>query len=196
MSAAAYGIIGVLAGVLLTGLINFFLQRAADRRRWQRDDEAQQKRWEHEDEAHHRQWEREQEAQRERWRREDLVRHHSERFQLYSEFNQAASAIVEDAFADVLDTAPVYAEEESKELHRKVVAELYPRVEVIASEPAKEAAQEFVQNIWRAALNANDWDYGDPQIYAQALSKCSRKFAEAAREELGVALDQKDASAR
>lgn len=192
MSAAAYGIIGVVAGVLLTGLINFVLQRAADKRRWKYEDEAQQKRWEHEDKAQQQQWEREQEAQRERWRREDLVRHHSERFQLYTEFNQAAQAIVTDAWADVLPEAPVFAEEGSRELCRKVIAELYPRIRVIASEPVKEAARLLVGKINNTLFMAAEGERYDPDAYAEYLTAWSEKFAEAAREELGVAIDHKD----
>ena len=68
MSAAAYGIIGVLAGVLLTGIVNFFLQRAADHRRWKQEDESQ----------------------RERWRHEDRIRYQVERLSVYRDFSLGA----------------------------------------------------------------------------------------------------------
>lgn len=68
MSAAAYGIIGVVVGSLLTGLINFFLQRAADERRWKHEDEAQ----------------------RERWRHEDRIRYQVERLSVYRDFSLGA----------------------------------------------------------------------------------------------------------
>ncbi len=49
MSAAVIALVGVVVGALLTALLNFFLQRTADERRWRREDEAQRLRWEHED---------------------------------------------------------------------------------------------------------------------------------------------------
>lgn len=177
LSGALIALVSAAAGLLG----NYIAQRSADKRRWEREDKVQQ-----------RQWELEQEAQRERWRREDLVRHHPERFQLYTEFNQAASAIVASSWAYVLDEMPVYAKEESQELYRKVVAELYPRIQVVASEPVKEAAQKFVSVITNAAFFGATGDLVDDQAYAQALGNWSQRFAEAAREELGLVIDPKD----
>lgn len=78
-------------GAVLTTVLNFLLQRSADNRRWKREAEAQRERWEHEDEV-----------QQQRWNREDKVRYHLERVRLYTEFNKVASAIVTDAYEDVL----------------------------------------------------------------------------------------------
>jgi len=49
MTTAIVGLVGVIVGSVLTALLNFYLQRAADRRRWEREDELQKHRWERED---------------------------------------------------------------------------------------------------------------------------------------------------
>lgn len=64
MSPAVIALLGVVVGALLTALLNFFLQRAADGRRWEREDAAQ----------------------RERWEREDRVRFQAERLGVYRDF--------------------------------------------------------------------------------------------------------------
>ena len=49
MTTAIVGLVGVIVGSALTALLNFYLQRAADRRRWEREDELQRQHWERED---------------------------------------------------------------------------------------------------------------------------------------------------
>ncbi len=49
MSPAVVALLGVVVGALLTAFLNFFLQRAADGRRWKREEAAQRERWERED---------------------------------------------------------------------------------------------------------------------------------------------------
>ncbi len=79
MNTALVGLGGVVLGVVLTSLLNFFLQKAADDRRWKREDEAQRERWRHEDEV-----------QRERWRHEDRIRYQVERLSVYRDFSLGA----------------------------------------------------------------------------------------------------------
>ncbi len=64
MTTAIVGIVGVIIGSVLTALLNFYLQRAADNRRWQREDEQQQQ----------------------MWNREDRTRFHADRLRLYRDF--------------------------------------------------------------------------------------------------------------
>jgi len=49
MTTAIVGLVGVIIGSVLTALLNFYLQRAAELRRWKREDERQQQLWERED---------------------------------------------------------------------------------------------------------------------------------------------------
>jgi hypothetical protein len=49
MTTALVGLGGVIVGSVLTALLNFYLQRAADRRRWEREDELRRRHWERED---------------------------------------------------------------------------------------------------------------------------------------------------
>jgi len=51
MTTAIVGLVGVIVGSALTALLNFYLQRAADRRRWEREDALQRQHWEREDQA-------------------------------------------------------------------------------------------------------------------------------------------------
>ena len=51
MTTAIVGLVGVIVGSVLTALLNFYLQRAADQRRWKREDELQRQHWEREDRA-------------------------------------------------------------------------------------------------------------------------------------------------
>jgi hypothetical protein len=49
MITAIVGLVGVIVGSVLTALLNFYLQKAAELRRWKREDERQQQLWERED---------------------------------------------------------------------------------------------------------------------------------------------------
>jgi hypothetical protein len=49
MNTAIVGLVGVIVGAVLTTVLNFYLQRAADIRRWQREEQRQQQLWERED---------------------------------------------------------------------------------------------------------------------------------------------------
>ena len=60
VSTAVIGLGGVMVGAVLTTVLNFFLQRAADNRRWKREAKAQRERWEHEDEVQRQRWNRDQ----------------------------------------------------------------------------------------------------------------------------------------
>ena len=51
MTTAIFGKVGVIVGSVLTALLNFYLQKAADQRRWEREDELQRQHWEREDRA-------------------------------------------------------------------------------------------------------------------------------------------------
>jgi hypothetical protein len=51
MTTALVGLVGVIVGSALTALLNFYLQRAADQRRWSREDELQQQHWQREAKA-------------------------------------------------------------------------------------------------------------------------------------------------
>lgn len=64
MTAAIFGLIGVVVGSTITALLNYWLQKSADERRWQRESKVQQEQWE----------------------REDKLRFQPERFQLYRDF--------------------------------------------------------------------------------------------------------------
>ncbi len=68
---AALVVIGVLVGGLVTGVINFFLQRSQDGRRFEHERETQRQRWEQESTARREQWQNEEKAQKDRWARED-----------------------------------------------------------------------------------------------------------------------------
>jgi hypothetical protein len=50
LDKATIGFVGVVVGALLTGVLNYFLQRAADKRRWEHEQSVQQQRWDREDE--------------------------------------------------------------------------------------------------------------------------------------------------
>lgn len=84
MSTAVIGLAGVVVGAVLTSLLNFFLQRAADERRWKREDEIQ----------------------RERWRHEDRIRYQVERLNTYRDFSARARRAMnsggEDFDADLM----------------------------------------------------------------------------------------------
>ena len=49
MITAIVGLVGVIVGSVLTALLNFYLQKAAELRRWKREDVRQQQLWERED---------------------------------------------------------------------------------------------------------------------------------------------------
>jgi hypothetical protein len=51
MTTAIFGLVGVVVGAALTALLNYYLQRAADRRRWDREDALRREHWEREDRA-------------------------------------------------------------------------------------------------------------------------------------------------
>lgn len=95
-------IIGVLAGGVVTGFINFFLQRIQDKRRFEHELNMQQQRWEQENQAHQAQWdkevamlkkrwEREDEVQQQRWNREDRLRNYDERRNAYTSLEKATT---------------------------------------------------------------------------------------------------------
>jgi membrane protein involved in colicin uptake len=106
-------VIGVLVGGLVTGVINFFLQRGQDRRRfehersmqqqrweqetstrreqWDREDQERKGQWDREDKARERQWSRESEVQQQRWDREDRLRNYNERRDAYMQLEKATN---------------------------------------------------------------------------------------------------------
>jgi hypothetical protein len=73
MTTAIVGLVGVIIGSVLTALLNFYLQREADNRRWKREDEKQ----------------------RQVWHREDRTRFHAERLRLYRDFLVEARRVYE-----------------------------------------------------------------------------------------------------
>lgn len=88
-------IVAAAVGIVLTGLVNFFLQRFQDNRRfenertvqkerWDREDKIQQQHWSKEEEDQRRRWDREDEAQKQRWEREDGLRNYEERRRTYT----------------------------------------------------------------------------------------------------------------
>lgn len=69
LSTAVFTLIGVVIGSVLTGLVNFILQREADNRRWAHEDAVRSGQWE----------------------REDRTRHHQERLSAYRNLLAAVS---------------------------------------------------------------------------------------------------------
>lgn len=95
-------IAGVLAGGVVTGLINFFLQRLQDRRRfaheldvqkqrWEQENQARKERWQEETAMLTRRWEREDEVQQQRWDREGRLRNYDERRNAYTSLEKATT---------------------------------------------------------------------------------------------------------
>jgi hypothetical protein len=51
VTTAIANLVGVIIGSVLTALLNLYLQREADKRRWKREDELQQQQWKREDQT-------------------------------------------------------------------------------------------------------------------------------------------------
>jgi len=170
LSAAVFGFIGVVIGSVLTALLNFFLQRAADNRRWAREDAVRSGQWE----------------------REYRTRHHHERLSAYRDL-LAAVSVEKFGFVDDDETMGYWLMDKRLEESVKVISACHSEVLLLgSSRKVKEASASINEEtilLQRKSHLIHDVEpLGDRELgeFINPVLEARSEFLAVAREDLSI----------